>query len=310
MRAITMDIQMQECDKSDELNYFGSDVIITGKIVDERGKAAVEYLNGFSGEHLEIEYDSENFELTINNNTINSENLDDFLIKHKDKSIVIEGTTLGFVEIFLCCKALKAIGVKSFEILYVEPLQYQIPKHGVQESKILYKRYFDLSGEVPGYRAIPGSIMMLSDRRDQKVVFFLGYEERRIARALQDYQMIKPNRCSIVFGVPAFKPGWEMNSFANNIRVMRDNNIRGGVYFCGAENPLAAVNILNEIYEGLNVSNSEKLFIAPIGTKPNGIGVALFASTNQDVGILFDHPQRKNGRSIKVSKWHIYSVTL
>ena len=30
--------------------------------------------------------------------------------------------------------------------------------------------------------------------------------------------MLKPDNCIVVFGVPAFQAGWEMNAFANNIR--------------------------------------------------------------------------------------------
>ena len=86
----------------------------------------------------------------------------------------------------------------------------------------------------------------------KKGVFFLGYEETRFDRALEDYQMISPNNCIVVFGVPAFQPGWEMDSLANNIGVIRQRNIKGGVYFCGAANPASTVDLLNELYNTLD----------------------------------------------------------
>jgi hypothetical protein len=175
-----------------------------------------------------------------------------------------------------------------------------------RRSQILHKRDFELSDEVPGYRAIPGATLMLSDRLPQRSVFFLGYEERRLELALEDYQMLQPSSCDVVFGVPAFRPGWEMDAFANNVRVIREREISGGVYFCGAENPDSAVEVLESIYS--NLEDDERLFIAPIGTKPNGVGVALFAATHPTVGILYDHPQRRPDRSKEVAGWHLYNV--
>jgi hypothetical protein len=53
-------------------------------------------------------------------------------------------------------------------------------------------------------------------------VFFLGYEEHRFGVALEDFhRTLRPEDCSIVFGVPAFQPGWEMNSLTNNLRIIR-----------------------------------------------------------------------------------------
>ena len=112
----------------------------------------------------------------------------------------------------------------------------------------------------------------------------------------------------VIFGVPAFKPGWEMDAFVNNIRVIRDKHIRGGIKFCGAENPAAVFNLLSEVYDSREPE--EMLFIAPIGTKPHGIGVALFVATHEDVGIIYDHPIRRKGRSQAVSRWHLFSADL
>ena len=121
----------------------------------------------------------------------------------------------------------KNLGIRDLEFLYVEPRSYHSPRR----PQLLDKRDFDLSDEVRGYRAIPGATVMLSDRDKQKGVFFLGYEESRFDMVLEDYQMIRPSDCIVVFGVPAFQPGWEMDSFANNIRVIRQRNIEGGVFF-------------------------------------------------------------------------------
>ncbi|MGO9015596.1 MAG: hypothetical protein ACLQF0_11510 [Dissulfurispiraceae bacterium] len=288
---------------SAKLCFLKDDIALMGVCLDDRGEAAKKFLHDRADDIYALEYNVDDFTLSVNGSVINAENIDDFLHPFIGKSIVLETTTLGFVEIFLCCRALKNLGIPKFDLIYVEPHGYNSPR---RTASLLNKRDFELSGEVPGYRAIPGAAIMLTDRQPQLGVFFLGYEERRLEQALEDYQMIQTSRCCSVFGVPAFKPGWEMDAFANNIRVIRDKNVRGGIKFCGAENPAAAVSLLTDIYKGLEPN--EKMFIAPLGTKPHGIGVALFASVHKDVGILYDHPRRRHGRSSDVSRWHLYTV--
>ncbi len=297
-----MRIQMQGSELVTGLSFAGSDIAIVGKAVDDRGHAIIDYLKSKTGDIRYIDYNVEKFEFDVDGQRINADDIENFLYQFRNKSLVLDATTLGFVEIFLICRALLTMGLLRITFFYVEPLDYQSPNR----SRLLCKRDFELSDTFPGYCAIPHAAFMLNDRYPQNVVFFLGYEARRLDRALEDFQMIKTERCSVVFGVPAFKPGWEMDAFANNIRVIRDKNIRGGVYFCGAENPLATVELLEDIYKSLGTG--EQMFISPIGTKPNGIGVALFVSSHPNVGILYDHPKKKKGRSKKISKWHLYDV--
>ena len=249
-------------------------------------------------------YYPETSEIDIAGKRVSADALPDVLLKLFSGPVVLEATTLGFVEILLCCRAFHKIGIEAFGMTYVEPDRYHAPE--LEHSHLLHRRDFELSGEVPGYRAIPGNAILLGDRTLQKGVFFLGYEEARLRRAFEDLQMIRPSRSDVVFGVPAFKPGWEMDAIANNIAVIREQNIRGDVYFCGAENPAAVIEKLEDIHKGL--AANERLFIAPIGTKPHGIGVALFASQHHNIGIIYDHPQRTSGRSDDIAHWHLFLV--
>ena len=295
---------MQEANSASGLQTSIWDVAILGESVDARGHAARSFLSNLGTRLVEVRYDEEEFSLYIDGQKINAEDLGTKFVEFQGKSLVCEASSLGFVEIFLACRTLKDLNFRRVDLIYVEPGQYSNPRR----THILSKRDFELSDQVPGYRAIPGATMMLSDKTARKGVFFLGYEARRLDRALQDYQMIRPSNCCVVFGVPAFKPGWEMDAFANNIRVIKDNNLSGGVHFCGAENPLAAFDVLELIYTELQ--SKERMFVAPIGTKPNGIGVALFVAAHPEVGILYDHPKRKAGRSSSVARWHLYEVEL
>lgn len=298
-----MNLQMREVENSSELSLSVYDFGFVGNAIDDRTTDSTAFIASVSKEVLQIEYSADNFKIKMNGENFDAEDLTDRLQFCKGKSAIIESTSIGFVEIYLICKAFKELGIENFDILYVEPLNYK----NMERSKLLHRRDFELTEEFPpNYIGIPGAIILLSDRQPQRGIFFLGYEQQRLDRALENHSMINPGKCNMVFGVPAFKPGWEMNAFANNIRVIRDKNVRGGMSFCGAENPKATITLLQAAQRSLQPD--EKLFIAPIGTKPNGVGVALFTAMNPGVALLYDHPVKSKGRSSKVSKWHLYQV--
>jgi hypothetical protein len=277
---------------------------LAGRVVDERGRAACDFITRNCREVRELEYNPNDFTLRVGDATIDAEEALRILGPLAGGKVIFEGTTLGFVEILLCLQAFRRLAVRSAAFLYVEPSLYKTS----HERSPLHRRDFELSDEVPGYRGIPGFAPMMSDRIPQRTVFFLGYEELRLDRALEDFQMLNPSKCSVVFGVPAFQPGWEMDAFSNNIRVIAERHITGGVYFCGAENPAAALDVLDQIRG--EVPSGETLVISPIGTKPHGLATALFATRNAGVGILYDHPKRSRGRSEKVAGWHLFEVDL
>ncbi len=293
---------MQEADTSTELAMEKCDIAIIGDCIDDRGTAARNFLSQHGALVSSLKYDDENFQFHTNQGNYNADNVGQFFEQFKGRNVVLETTTLGFVEILMSCRTLIELGFDTIRLIYVEPGDYSSPRR----AQVLHKRDFDLSDEVPGYKAIPGATLMLRDRVQQRGVFFLGYEARRLDRALEDFQMIQPSNCCVVFGVPAFRPGWEMDAFANNIRVLRDKNISGGIHYCGAENPAAAYDVLSQVYSELGPG--EKMFVAPLGTKPNGIGAALFISSHPEVRVIYDHPKRKPGRSSNVSRWHLYEV--
>jgi len=294
---------MQKVSDANQLNLPDYNICFHGEAVDDRGKAAVHEIEGRAKTMISLTYDPSNLDIWVSGDCVSVDELPKFLEKKLSGSIVLETTTLGFVEILLCCRALHKLGFKTYDLLYVEPKRYRNPP----KRHLLRRRDFELSGNVPGYQAIPGSAILLGDRKPQKGVFFVGYEEARLRRAFEDLQMIQPSKSAIVFGIPAFKPGWEMDSIANNIAVIREQNVRGGIHFCGAENPVAVIEILTEIHASLGPD--QRLFVSPIGTKPHGIGVAVFVSQHPEIGVIYDHPKRTQGRSEKMAHWHLFSVT-
>jgi hypothetical protein len=299
-----MKIAMQRGFTHSELTANNWCLGVIGPNLDDRCAAAATFVRQQSSHQVSLEYNANTFQISVDGVSHNAESLETVLSAYTCSTILLESTSLGFVELFLALRAFVCLGNRSLSILYVEPKDYFSPRRG----NILSKREFELSKEVAGFRAIPQATRLLSDQTTQHIVFFLGYEERRLDVALEDYQMIDPRHCSVVFGVPAFQAGWEMNSFANNVRVIKDKKLNsGGIHYCGAENPGSALRILEQIKDSLDPA--EPMFIAPIGTKPHGVAAALFASTNYDCGILYDHPARTSQRSFEVARWHLYEVS-
>jgi hypothetical protein len=299
-------IDMEEAEAPDRLTRRKWDVGVVGAIVDERGRTAMDFVQENCATLASMEYDSERFTVRVGDGSCLADTVEGAVADYSGRSILLETTTLGFAEILLACRAFMDLRVSELDMIYIEPARYTLRQTTLRRSQLLHRRDFELSERVPGYRAIPGFARILSDKTAQQVVFFLGYEEHRLDRALEEYQMIRPSSCAVVFGVPAFRPGWEMDAFANNIRIIRERNLVGGVHFCGAESPAGAYDVLEEVRD--ESKGKAVMFVAPIGTKPNGIGVALFVLVHRDVAILYDHPKRQQGRTASVGRWHLYHM--
>ena len=277
------------------------DTVLVGPQVDDRGKRASDCVRAMSRDAIELSYNPETMQIALGQKTLETDELDGALSAFKEQAIVLETTTLGFVEILLCCRSLMTAGTKKLDMLYMEPGSYRAPK---RMNNVLERRDFELSNDIIGFEGIPGTAFDLDGSQRQTVVFTVGYEGGRLDRAFEQLPL-NPSRSRIVFGVPAFQPGWEMDAFSNNVRVMRERELGLGVSFCGAENPLATMQVLEQLYRG---ENQGDFFVATIGTKPHAIGAALFVCKHPDVGVLYDHPRRRPGRSKDCGCCHIFHV--
>jgi hypothetical protein len=246
-------------------------------------------------------YEPRTLRLHVNDDVLEVDELPGFLSHCHRRSVLIETTSLNFPEMLFACRAALEIGVSRLGFIYAEPGEYS----GSHDQDEMQRREFQLSDEVVGYQAIPGAAVVLDETRSQKSVFFLGYEGERLDQAFENLNL-NADRCSVVFGVPAFKPGWEMNSFANNARVLRERGVGGGVSFCAANSPTSAIRLLEHCLG--ECSDASDLVVSPIGTKPHGIATALFASVHQTIGVAYDHPRKKEGRSRRIHRWHFFEL--
>lgn len=289
---------MQTAPSPEEFVSSRWDHAIIGDSVDSRGAVAIEFAKANSAAIHSFRYNPKALQIEFDGEQFSAEEPEQLFARLAHQSILLEATTLGFVEILLCCRALRQTAQSAVSLVYTEPKNYYRPRR----SQIVHRRDFELSNEVEEFMAVPGNTILLSADRAVKSVVFVGFEGQRLNRFLEQTG-IPASKCSIVFGVPAFRPGWEMDSFANNFRVLKGDQMAGRIHFCAAQNPLSAYETLKRIY---NSCSGERLLVTPIGTKPHGIGSAFFLSEHPDVGVIYDNPKRKENRSNSVEKWHFF----
>ncbi|WP_018623045.1 hypothetical protein [Spirosoma luteum] len=299
-----MKINIQFGDSIHEISFSNYDIAFVGEPIDDRGNAAINYINTNVASVIFLNYVPGEFEIQINDNQVPVDDLENNLPQLNDSNVLIDATTIGFVELLLLLQLLFDINNHNFSILYIEPASYSKR----QRNSLLHFRDFDLSIQTKGYEAVPGHALTIDNEVHQKVVFLCGFEAERMDRVIEDSEIIS-KRCKCIFGLPAFKPGWEMDSFANNIHIMKAKDMMRDIDFCGATNPMAVFDKLSTTYQGLD--EDDQLFVVPLATKPMSIGACLFLASKpkNKVAVLYDHPQKKTGRGIDVGKWHLYNIT-
>lgn len=277
---------------------------ITSKPVDQRGRMSNELTKRQCKAFVEIEYFPYEMNINVNGKIIIADDFIDQVKKIMNGRILIDSVNLDCGELLLSMSAVKNISIDKFDILYIEPINYITSSN----NDLSTKRQYELTEDVSSFKTMPGYGYLMDHEAKNSVVISLGYEGERLDRALEENQFIKPNSVSLIMGVPAFKAGWEMNTFSNNISVITKRNIHGGLHFCPANNPLSVYSKLEKINRSLE--KNERMFLFPLGTKPHSIGICLFVSFNTDIGFLYDYPQKRSDQTSKVGSFHLYNICL
>lgn len=300
-----MHIIMEYGSYYNELEREKWDFAFRGIELDQRDITAIEALNSCVSKSFTIVYQPNESSLKVNDEiSVGVDDIEDFL---KDKGIsenskiILECTSLGVAEMLVLMQAIKNIGCNAIDALYLAPKHYTRLGPG-----IFNRRNFDLTTSFAGFKAIPGQ--GLAYNYGDKAIVLCGYEAERLSRAFDETEL-QGNDCQLIFGVPPYVVGWDMNSYANYFSVIDSNNISKENYYCGAANPLSVYQKIEKVYKGLE--DEQKLFVLPFGTKPMALGACAFIvehNWENKLSILFDHPQKKKGRSTDYGKWNLYRI--
>lgn len=300
----TFDIEMQHGEGISKLDVGnGLKYSIVGPNIDERCGYCLDYLNGKTKVYC-VEYETNNFVLIINDARIQITELPDFIMNEgwSDDTIIIDATSVNVVELLFLIDAFQKTNIRRFEVLYAEPKNYDS-----QGTRPRNRRDFSLSVKYEGYKGVPLYSKVTRDF-DAKV-FCCGYEAARIQNAIESLP-IGTTETYLLFGMPPFYVGWDMNAYYNHINFIVKENLQN-IYYCGATNPLSVMLRLLDIYKTLQPD--QNMFIAPVGTKPMSLAVCLFLvkmSPSNKCAILFDHPEKRAARSKEVGEVNLYRIHL
>lgn len=179
---------------------------------------------------------------------------------------------------------------KSHAVVYTEPEAYrrdQSPAQGM---------VYDLSERISGIAPLPGFARFDGpNSAEGKLIALLGFEGARFAHVLGKLEVPFDNVVPII-GVPGFVPHHPFESLDGNRESLRQEFLHNRLRLAKANCPFDA---FHQIYRSFRDGGWNYARLAPIGTKPHGVGAVLFALSRPELTeIVYDHPVRKAKRSL------------
>lgn len=277
--------------------------------LDDRSRHSVKLSRSLGRQQHFVSYNPATFTLTVGDSAYKADSLEDLPRKFRANSIIIDATTMEFPEIVLLLHAYYSLAKgrrPRCAFVYVEPERYT--RKSPEEAAALGSA-FNLSSGFRAKNAIPPFSCILSGENKAHLVAFLGFEGGRLTRVLNDDDGHFFSQVTVVFGVPPFQATWDLHALMANHRLLQLTNTN--VRYCSANNPRAAYKLLHEADLALpGSSSSNRLAVAPFGTKPMALGAALYCVENNKLRAVYDHPVRMAGRSEGVHRTLWYEVDL
>lgn len=276
----------------------------SGHAVDKRGEASTSFTKEHSVNAMQLSYDFRKFELSIDDTTCKVNQIDKFMPNIKTSKVLLDATTLNSVELALIIRGyMDAQRDVEFDFLYVEPDEYS-PKHDDLDASNSHA--FSLSASLLEESfTVPGFKHLLKQGNEAHVLIIVGFEKERLGAMLNTMESHHVSDCTLIFGVPAFKPSMEIHSLMQNASLI-DNNVIKTIDFVAANNPISTYKMIHHIKESL--SDNEVLELAPMGPNPSTLACALYAAHDKSVSLRYDFPKPANNRTLGIGKASLYSV--
>lgn len=160
-------------------------------------------------------------------------------------------------------------GVKGIRALYTEPERYDLGKRDGQS--------FGLKRT----KVVPTFTAPLRPREELVLIVLLGYEGDR---AVSLWQRMQPHRTIAAIGRPPYRPEWEGDCERINAPLLATLEQKD-IFNLDPRNPWSVYSFLVETLVKRS-GHLENFFIAPLGTKPETVGVYLFARQYPDVATV------------------------
>ena len=301
MRFIRQDVLTEQ--EAAQVGQF--DVAFYGRDdLDDRSRHSAALARAAAKKSFQVRYDPSKFSLTVGDEVFKVDNLEDLFRRFRAQSLVIDATTMEFPEILYILSAYRLQPTRPrCGFFYVEPEGY---KQRSENMSVVPGNAFDLSERFLGNLQLPPFTRLLSNANKAHLVAFLGFEGDRLMRVLDADDGHFYEKVSIVFGIPPFQPSWDLHALMANSSLLERQNT--AVLYCGANNPRAAYMLLKDAHAGMVSGRTNRLSVAPFGTKPMALGAALFRLDHDVLSPIFDHPVRKPDRTYGVHRRHWYEI--
>lgn len=211
------------------------------------------------------------------------------------QSVVMDITSLQHVAIMFITKFLLELVPGQLFAVYAEPVQYT--------AKDAVTGEYNLSDRSLGIMAVPGFAKM-QQTEHEVLVAFMGFEGGRLARLLEERRAVET--IISVVGLPSYRPGWNLVSLASAGQVLVERETQDAIHVCAAFSVFEAIS---ELYKIRSSVHNKTLVLAPLGTRPHTLAIALFAARNEGTQILFDHPVETSSRSQGLGERHVYHLS-
>ncbi|MCS0627871.1 hypothetical protein NX786_00725 [Telluria mixta] len=277
--------------------------------IDDRSAYSVERARSAAKSSHVVSYDSDTFTLKVGDHAYKADSVIDLPRDLRASSVLLDATTLEFPEIVLILHAYNSLprGRKPRCVfIYTEPEGYtKKPPDEVITPGVA----FNLSSHFKAKNPIPPYTSMFRVDTKARLIAFLGFEGSRLSQVLNDEDGHYYHKVTVVFGMPPFQASWDLHALMANYRLLQRENT--SVRYCSASNPRAAYRLLHEAHHANIGGETNRLAVAPFGTKPMALGAALYCVENSAfLRIVYDHPVRLKGRSFGVNRTHLYEVDL
>ncbi|MCK9366585.1 MAG: hypothetical protein M0P72_05500 [Metallibacterium scheffleri] len=278
------------------------DLVFVSQAIDERGSRSLEIARNSANHVVEVDYDPETFHLKLGDAAFRASDLDSIRQAFPGAMILLDATSLDPVEMLILSRAFlyNAEDRRRLGFVYAEPAHYKPATVAIGMDYA-----FTFADKFRGLKSVPGFANELRDDEGGRLVACLGFEADRLDRILQDDDGNFIKHVTLIFGVPPYRTTWEMHALLPHERVISKHR-SCELAFAGANNPKATYECLKESFQA--IGQGERLIIAPLGSKPSSIGIALFACCRDNIRLKYDFPVKLEGRTEGVGAIHRYLV--
>lgn len=210
---------------------------------------------------------------------------------YKEKKICIDIT--GFIRphLIYLLKFLSCSGVSKVDLLYTEPILYK----NADETKF--------SGYVDGIQDVEGcsSVNNNPNTENDLLIICAGYDDALIAKVAQNKGHCQKKY--YILGFPSLQPDMYQESILKMENAKQSTGEYKQIRFAPAFDPFVTAQIINEIIA--ENPNSTNIYLSPLSTKPQTVGIALYYIMNykgQPLSIIFPYSKmyyQKHAEGIK-----------